>query len=219
MMEAMLKNSPLIVTTCSHPDELFIHLQQQKYDVIITDIQMPAMSGIDLINKIKEFPNAAQVPVIAMTARSDMDAELLSQHGFATCLHKPFASKELLSVIASVVEKGDKKIDFSQLTAFSMDDDEAKAEIMHTFVSETKKKRDLLKQACEQRDMPAVTTITHQLLPLFVMVGATNGKEHLEWFEKHRNDTLFTDDVPARIVAILEETDKIIVEAEKELTK
>ena len=219
MMEAMLKNPSLVVTTCKHPDEFFIHLQQQRFDIIITDIQMPAMNGIDLINKIREFPNAAQVPVIAMTARSDMDAELLSQHGFATCLHKPFASKELLSVIASVVEKGDNKIDFSQLTAFSMDDAEAKAEIMNTFVSETKKKRDLLKQACEQRDMPAVTTITHQLLPLFVMVGATNGKEHLEWFEKHRNDTLFTDDVPARIVAILEETDKIIVEAEKELTK
>ena len=219
MMEAMLKQSPLAVTTCNHPDEFFIYLQQQQYDVIITDIQMPAMNGIDLINKIKEFPNAAQVPVIAMTARSDMDAELLSQHGFATCLHKPFASKELLSVIASVVEKGGSKIDFSQLTAFSMDDDEAKAEIMQTFVSETKKKRDLLQQACETRDMPAVTTITHQLLPLFVMVGAENGKEHLEWFEKHRNDTLFTDDAGARIVIVIEEVDKIITEAEKELTR
>ena len=219
MMEAMLKHSPLVVTTCNHPDEFFIYLQQQQYDVIITDIQMPAMNGIDLINKIKEFPNAAQVPVIAMTARSDMDAELLSQHGFATCLHKPFASKELLSVIASVVEKGGSKIDFSQLTAFSMDDDEAKAEIMQTFVSETKKKRDLLQQACEKRDMPAVTTITHQLLPLFVMVGAVNGKEHLEWFEKHRNDTLFTDDAGARIVIVIEEVDKIITEAEKELTR
>ena len=219
MMEAMLKHSPLVVTTSNHPDEFFIYLQQQQYDVIITDIQMPAMNGIDLINKIKEFPNAAQVPVIAMTARSDMDAELLSQHGFATCLHKPFASKELLSVIASVVEKGGSKIDFSQLTAFSMDDDEAKAEIMQTFVSETKKKRYLLQQACEKRDMPAVTTITHQLLPLFVMVGAVNGKEHLEWFEKHRNDTLFTDDAGARIVIVIEEVDKIITEAEKELTR
>ena len=219
MMEAMLKQSPLVVTTCNHPDEFFIYLQQQQYDVIITDIQMPAMNGIDLINKIKEFPNAAQVPVIAMTARSDMDAELLSQHGFATCLHKPFASKELLSVIASVVEKGGSKIDFSLLTAFSMDDDEAKAEIMQTFVSETKKKRDLLQQACEMRDMPAVTTITHQLLPLFVMVGAVNGKEHLEWFEKHRNDTLFTDDAGARIVIVIEEVDKIITEAEKDLTR
>jgi DNA-binding response OmpR family regulator/anti-sigma regulatory factor (Ser/Thr protein kinase) len=219
MMEAMLKQSPLAVTTCNHPDEFFIYLQQQQYDVIITDIQMPAMNGIDLINNIKEFPNAAQVPVIAMTARSDMDAELLSQHGFATCLHKPFASKELLSVIASVVKKGGSKIDFSQLTAFSMDDDEAKVEIMQTFVSETKKKRDLLQQACEMHDMPAVTTITHQLLPLFVMVGAVNGKEHLEWFEKHRNDTLFTDDAGARVVTILAETDKIITEAEKELTR
>lgn len=219
MMEAMLQHPSLNVTTCSHPDELFIHLQQQRYDIIITDIQMPAMNGIDLISKIKELPNAQDVPVIAMTARSDMDSALLSQHGFATCLHKPFVAKELMQVIADVADAGAEKIDFTELTAFSMDDAEAKAEIMNTFIVETKKKRDLLKRACEQHDMTAVTTITHQLLPLFVMVGATNGKEHLEWFEKHRNDTIFTDDVSERIVTVLEETDKIITEAEKELTK
>ena len=219
MMEAMLQHPSLNVTTCNHPDELFIHLQQQRYDIIITDIQMPAMNGIDLISKIKELPNAQDVPVIAMTARSDMDSALLSQHGFATCLHKPFVAKELMQVIADVADAGAEKIDFTELTAFSMDDAEAKSEIMNTFIVETKKKRELLKRACEQHDMTAVTTITHQLLPLFVMVGATNGKEHLEWFEKHRNDTIFTDDVSERIVTVLEETDKIITEAEKELTK
>ncbi len=219
MMEAMLQHPSLDVTTCNHPDELFIHLQQQRYDIIITDIQMPAMNGIDLISKIKELPNAQNVPVIAMTARSDMDSALLSQHGFATCLHKPFVAKELMQVIADVADAGAEKIDFTELTAFSMDDAEAKAEIMNTFIVETKKKRELLQQAFTQRDMPTITNITHQLLPLFVMVGATNGKEHLEWFEKHRNDTIFTDDVSERIVTVLEETDKIITEAEKELTK
>lgn len=217
MMEAMLKHPSLAVTTCNHPDELFIHLQQQLYDAIITDIQMPAMNGIDLINKIKDFPNTKDVPVIAMTARSDISIGQLKSYGFATCLYKPFKSKELLQSVAEVVKSAASKFDFGQLTAFSMDDADAKAEIMHTFVAETKKKRELLKQACEQRDMSVVTTVTHQLLPLFVMVGAVDGKENLEWFEKRRNDAVYPDEADARISALLAEVDMVISEAEKEL--
>ena len=217
MMEAMLKHPSLSVTVCGHPDELFIYLQQQQYDVIITDIQMPAMNGIDLINKIKEFPGAGNVPVIAMTARSDMNTERLSHYGFATCLHKPFTGKELLQVIAGVVYTGGKRFDFGQLTAFSMDDAEAKAEIMRTFVVETKKKRELLSQACNGRDMATVTMITHQLLPLFVMVGAVAGKDNLEWFEKRREETEYPDEADARIKAILDDVDTMIDEAEKEI--
>lgn len=218
MMEAMLQHPSLSVTTCNHPDEFFIHLQQQQYDVIITDIQMPAMNGIDLINKIKEMANAKNVPVIAMTARSDMDSELLSQHGFATCLHKPFVGKELFKVIADAVGTTD-KFDFGQLTAFSMDDEEAKAEIMQTFVVETRKKRDLLEQALEMQNMATITTITHQLLPLFVMVGAVSGKENLEWFEKRRDCVDYPEEASKRIMEILDDIDLIISEAEKELKK
>ena len=219
MMEAMLQHSSLDVTTCNHPDELFIHLQQQQYDVIITDIQMPAMNGIDLINKIKELPNAQNVPVIAMTARSDMNADLLSQHGFATCLHKPFIGKELLQVIAEVAGVDTGRIDFGELTAFSMDDAEAKAEIMKTFVVETKKKRELLQKAFEQHDMVTITTITHQLLPLFVMVGAISGKSNLEWFEERRDSIDYPSEADVRIIDILSDVDLIISEAEKELIK
>ena len=219
MMEAMLQHSSLDVTTCNHPDELFIHLQQQQYDVIITDIQMPAMNGIDLINKIKELPNAKNVPVIAMTARSDMNADLLSQHGFATCLHKPFIGKELLQVIAEVAGVGTGRIDFGELTAFSMDDAEAKAEIIKTFVVETKKKRELLQKAFEQHDMVTITTITHQLLPLFVMVGAVSGKSNLEWFEERRDSIDYPSEADVRIIDILSDVDLIISEAEKELIK
>ena len=218
MMEAMLQHPSLSVTTCNHPDELFIHLQQQQYDVIITDIQMPAMNGIDLINKIKELPDAKNVPVISMTARSDMDSELLSQYGFATCLHKPFIAKELFKVIADVAGTAD-KIDFGQLTAFSMDDEEAKAEIMQTFVVETRKKRDLLELAFELRNMATITTVTHQLLPLFVMVGAVSGKENLEWFEKRRDCVDYPEEASKRIMEILDDIDLIISEAEKELKK
>ena len=217
MMEAMLRYPSLAVTTCCHPDEFFIHLQQQQYDVIITDIQMPAMNGIELVAKTKEMPQTMQVPVIAMTARSDIDAGLLSQHGFAACLHKPFTGRELLSAISDSVNDTPRKFDFGQLTAFSMDDADAKREIMNTFVVETKKKRELLKQAAGKRDMPAVTMLTHQLLPLFAMVGAVDGKESLEWFEKRRGDRLYPDEADAKVAGILADVDDMVKEAEKEM--
>ena len=217
MMEAMLRYPSLAVTTCNHPDEFFIHLQQQQYDVIITDIQMPAMNGIELVAKIKEMPQAVQAPVIAMTARSDIDAELLSQYGFAACLHKPFTGRELLAVVSEFANNASGKFDFGPLTAFSMDDAEAKREIMNTFVVETKKKRELLKQASEKRDMSAVTMLTHQLLPLFAMVGADDGKESLEWFEERRGEQHYPDDADARVASILVDVDNMLKEAEKEM--
>ena len=219
MMEAMLYSPSLTVTACSHPDELFIHLQQQRYDVIITDIQMPAMNGIDLIGRIRELPGAKDIPVVAMTARSDMDSDLLSRYGFATCLHKPFTGKELLRIISDVVETECGKLDFGQLTAFSMDDEAARKEIMETFIVETRKKRKLIEQAREQRDIGTATAVAHQLLPLFVMVGAVSGKGNLEWFEERREEKVFTDEAGVRITAILADVDTIIYEAEKELNK
>ena len=217
MMEAMLRYPSLVVTTCTHPDEFFIHLQQQQYDVIVTDIQMPAMNGIELVAKMKGMPQAMQVPVIAMTARGDIDAGLLAQHGFAACLHKPFTGRELLSAISDSLNGTSGKFDFAQLTAFSMDDADAKREIMNTFVVETKKKRDLLKLAADRRDMPAVTMLTHQFLPLFAMVGAVDGKESLEWFEKRRNEQFYPDEADAKVASIIADVDDMVKEAEKEM--
>jgi hypothetical protein len=122
-----------------------------------------------------------------------------------------------LSAISDSVNDTPGKFDFGQLTAFSMDDADAKREIMNTFVVETKKKRELLKQAGEKRDMPAVTMLTHQLLPLFAMVGAVDGKECLEWFEKRRGELIYPDEADAKVAGILADVDDMVKEAEKEM--
>lgn len=239
MMAAMLGNHAITAVSCNHPDELFIHLQQQPFDIIITDIQMPAMDGIELIGRIRKIQSAADIPVVAITARGDMNTEKLSAHGFALCIHKPFTGKELLAGIAGVLKDSDLcsvggtaceevtaepelpasgKPDFSQLVAFSMGDDDAVAEIMNTFIDETKKKRDRLAYGKKERDMQAVTAVAHQLLPVFVMTGVNCGKEELEWFEARRDETLYTGDCDARLETVLASLDNIISEAENEFT-
>lgn len=55
-------------------------------------------NGFDLLKLLRasNIPQAQSVPVIAVTARSDMQREEFTVHGFAGCLHKPFTVSELL---------------------------------------------------------------------------------------------------------------------------
>lgn len=210
---SMLEGSNITLSPCSHPDEVFHHLQETSYDLLLTDIQMPAMNGFDLLKTIRQMENASAkgIPVIALTARSDMDDAYFLSHGFAGCLHKPFTRKELLQMLTETCSTP--SFDFSSLTAFSMDDAEALSEIMQTFTDETEKKKEKLRQAMEAKDMKSATSITHQLMPLFKMLRAEQCLPELMWMEERRDAIIFPDGAKEKIRIILFETEKMIREA------
>ena len=62
---------------------------------------MPTMNGFDVLKNIRSLnPHAhAQLPVVAITARNDMQEAFFRKHGFATCLSKPFNQKDLAQTI------------------------------------------------------------------------------------------------------------------------
>ena len=209
---AMLEAPNLSVTCCTHPDEVFKHLQESYFDLLLTDIQMPAMNGFDLLKAIRQTDK--EIPVIALTARSDMDDAHFRTYGFAGCLHKPFTQKELLEVIAKTCPPTT-SFDFTSLTAFSMDDPEAANEIMRTFIEETQKKRETLTKALKEKDMPNATAIAHQLLPLFQMLKAERCINELLWLEERRTETDFPSEAEEKIRKVLVETGRIIEAAKK----
>ena len=95
---AMLEQQGIHATCCEQLDELTEHLRERRFDVLLTDVQMPAINGFDLLKLLRasNIPQAKTIPVIAVTARSDMDAAEFIEHGFSGCLHKPFTVAELL---------------------------------------------------------------------------------------------------------------------------
>lgn len=212
---AMLQEYALSVTCCSHPDELFIHLQQQKFDLILTDIQMPAMNGIELLQKIREMPNGKKTPIIAITARSDISSDTFHSHGFTASLNKPFTNKELHAAIAAALDG--KQLDFGQLTLFASGDNAAATQIMETFIEETGNKKEQLLQAKDKHDMQLATKITHQLLPIFRMLEETDTIPHLMWFEEHRDQKEMTPRAIENLETIIAATSVIIREAAKQL--
>lgn len=78
-------------------------LQLQTPDIILTDIQMPIMDGIELIKRVKI--THADLPVIALTAfnTSDTKIEILKDLGISNCLGKPVDIPAMIQTIKDIV--------------------------------------------------------------------------------------------------------------------
>ena len=119
---AMLEQQGIHATCCEQLDELTEQLRENHFDVLLTDVQMPAINGFDLLKLLRasNIPQAKTIPIIAVTARSDMNKAEFLEHGFAGCLHKPFTVKELIQLTVDsgqlTVESGQLRVDSGQLT-------------------------------------------------------------------------------------------------------
>jgi len=73
---------------------------QQKPDIIFTDIRMPEMDGITLLNKLKKHYNLARTPIVAVSASSlEHERRFYLQQGFSDFVGKPIDFNWLIAVI------------------------------------------------------------------------------------------------------------------------
>lgn len=217
---AMLHAAGIETVCCEQPEELFVKIGEEHFDAVLTDIQMPAMNGFDLLKAIRGLPSpeAKAIPVVAITARSDMDVATLREEGFAGCVHKPFNQAEMVSVIRRAVEEGvrNRDYDFSALTAFSGDDEAAAREIMRTFAEETRKNVRRMRAAVGRSDMREVAEAAHKMLPLFSMIGASESVKPLTRLERKRGVEAFSDADRDDAETVIEEADRILARLEEE---
>lgn len=99
-----LKNNGFDVLTAENGSEAYDLACQNQPDIIITDYQMPVMSGIEMIEKLRENEATAQIPVIMLTARGfTIEDDRQTQLNIAACLSKPFSPREVLQTIETVL--------------------------------------------------------------------------------------------------------------------
>lgn len=225
---AMLKQHGIDAVCCEQLEQLIEQLRSSVFDVLLTDIQMPAINGFDLVKLLRasNIPQAKTIPVIAVTACSEMDKAALHEHGFAGCLHKPFTVKELLMTVNEGQLSADEAhitedmatagINFSALTAYSEDDPEAASSIIQTFIEETGKNIERMQQALNDKEVDGIAAMAHKLLPLFTMIGADETITPLKWLEACRGEK-FSEKIEETTLNILEAVHKIISEAERYL--
>lgn len=228
------------IVCCQQPDEVFERIREEKFDILFTDIQMPAMDGFSLLETLRNMPEeqAAAIPVVAITARAVPDDDGFRSRGFAAVLRKPFSRKDIMHILSrtlncgeDVTETGTKdksaeeigtedistkdigaketiteekseikdieadssiisgntsRFNFSRLTEFSMDDEEAAREILSTFAEETKRNIRKMEDAIAAHDTNAICAIAHKMLPTFIMIEARDAIPALQWLDEHK---------------------------------
>jgi two-component system, chemotaxis family, chemotaxis protein CheY len=75
-----------------------------KMDLIITDLNMPVMSGLDLIKALRALPSLVGLPIVFLTTESDDGIKQQAKSAGATgWITKPFKPEQLLAVVSKLV--------------------------------------------------------------------------------------------------------------------
>ena len=101
----MLANAGYQVKAVRNGLEAITELQINRPDVVMTDIAMPMLSGLELIKAIRAQEKFADLPVIAMTAFSEDFQERALEAGADDAIGKPTEVEELCQAINSVLSK------------------------------------------------------------------------------------------------------------------
>ena len=203
----------ILVERCSDASKVKELLQKDSYDFVITDIQMPQMSGFELLKVIRSLDDKeiASMPVVALSGSVPNDSDLANA-GFTAFLTKPYTLKQLQDLLRTIFPdhiSAASELNLDALTAFAGDDAQASNAILKTFCDETSHNLSLFKKALEKKDRKEASRLAHKFLPLFSMIGAKDLTPALETLEK-KSDPLSDAEWSSLMTSSIDKIGKIV---------
>lgn len=103
-LSEQLSNS-FVVTTAHNGVEALEKLKANQPDLILTDIMMPEMNGLELCNAVKSDVNLSHIPLVFITAKNDLESKIQGlKYGAEAYVEKPFSIKYLRQLISSILD-------------------------------------------------------------------------------------------------------------------
>ena len=105
ILRIMLVEKGFKVTCAYSGQELFAGLKEQKPDLILLDIMMPKMDGLEVLTRLRENSDTASIPVILLTAKVLYDDVIRGyKRGAEYYITKPFTPTQVLDGINLVLD-------------------------------------------------------------------------------------------------------------------
>ena len=99
----LLKKDGYIVISCERAKDAFNALQEEKIDVVLSDVKMPEITGIELLEKIHTINS--DIPVILMTAYADFDITVDAiKKGVFDFIIKPYQPEQIIHSVEKAVK-------------------------------------------------------------------------------------------------------------------
>jgi CheY-like chemotaxis protein len=101
-----LRNNGFDVITCENGAQALDLASNEKPDIVVTDFQMPLMTGLELVQNLRSQPDTADIPVVLLTARDfAVKNEQKESLKISACVSKPFSPRELLQTVEEVLKQ------------------------------------------------------------------------------------------------------------------
>lgn len=95
-----LRNAGFEVITAVDGEEALELCTAEMPDLLITDFQMPYLSGLDLCKRLRLQPATRDIPAMMLTARGfDIEPQEMAEAGISAVLAKPFSPREVLAKV------------------------------------------------------------------------------------------------------------------------
>lgn len=106
IVKTALASEGFSVTTATNGFDALAVLEEKKPDLILLDLMMPEMSGFEVIDKLKEKPDTADIPIVVLTGLSERKRirELLDK-GVKYYIVKPFEYQDLIAKVKLAIEE------------------------------------------------------------------------------------------------------------------
>ncbi|PIK86838.1 chemotaxis protein CheY [Synechococcus sp. 63AY4M2] len=99
-----LRSEGYQVVAVANAQEALQQIRNDKPDVVLTDLVMEGMSGLELCRQIKKNPETQKLPVVACTSKNqELDKLWGMKQGIDLYLTKPFTREDILRAVKSVV--------------------------------------------------------------------------------------------------------------------
>lgn len=176
-MAQKIGGAKLNISATTSASEAIKLAEETKTQIMFTDIEMPEMSGKDMLKHVKN----SDMSTVAMTAHDPSIMTSLKKAGFSTCLFKPFNAATLAATLAQItrlplsVKAAEQKASFfAPLTAFAEGDTEAEQEILTQVGESIKEYRQMLEQGLkrngEELQRDSISRAAHKAMPLLSML-------------------------------------------------
>lgn len=103
----LLRGPDRVIEVARTGREALLLIEDALPDLLITDVMMPEMSGLELVAHLRKKKAAANLPIIILTAKGQaQDAGMAEQVWGATVMAKPFQPRSLKELVNATLEAG-----------------------------------------------------------------------------------------------------------------
>ncbi|PLX74025.1 MAG: two-component system response regulator [Desulfuromonas sp.] len=103
VLKSTLTDAGYIVVEASNGQEAMRMLEECKIDLLVTDLNMPKMNGLELIRALRKTPGYRFIPIIMLTSETQIDLKTEGRKaGASGWVTKPFCPNQLLAVTRMV---------------------------------------------------------------------------------------------------------------------